>query len=364
MTNRLVLLNPGPVNLTSRVRKALILPDMCHREPDFARVQADIRKRLLKVYGLPAQRYSAVVLTGSGTAAVEAMIASFVPASGKLLILANGVYGERMSKMAQAYGIAHFTMQYAWGAQIPLAEVESVLRTDAMITHVAVIHHETTTGRLNDLAGIGSLCRKYRKIFLVDAVSSFGGEDMEFQKWGIAACAASSNKCLHGVPGAAFVIARKELFAQPGLAGPRSFYLDLAGYFREQEADSSPFTHAVQVFLAFQEALKEYRQQGGVKARIALYRRRAAVIRKYAQSIGLKEYLSGGSLSSILTAFYLPEGLTYARVHDRLRARGFVIYAGQGNLSRSIFRIANMGAISDEDIRRLFCVLKELVCRR
>lgn len=362
--NSFILLNPGPVNLTSRVRQALLNPDICHREPEFSKLQDEIRNGLLRVYGLSPKKYVSILFTGSGTVAVESMIANFVSPSGKLLVLVNGVYGERIKNMAQIHNIPNAILSYHWGDAIKIEDVEETLKKDKKITHIAVVQHETTTGRLNNLKGLGALCRKYKKELLVDAVSSFGAEELNFAGWRIAACAASANKCLHGVPGVAFVIAKREDFNKISYYPKKSFYLDLFNHYQHQEKGSSPFTHAVHVFYAFAEALSEFRGMGGVKARKKRYDTLAALVRKRAKEIGLRFYLNGGPLSCVLTAFYIPDGMTYQGLHDYLRKHGFVIYAGQGNLSKIIFRIANMGNISKKDIERLFRILKERLCRR
>ena len=175
-----ILLNPGPVNLTDGVRQALTQPDLCHREPEFARLQSTIRQRLLSVYELVPETWTAVLLAGSGTAAVEAMITSLVPQNDHVLVLENGVYGERMSKMCRVYGIEYHALTYPWGDPIPFDDVQRELDGHPEITHVAVVHHETTTGRLNDLTAIGKLCVDRGIPLLVDGVSSFAAEAIDF----------------------------------------------------------------------------------------------------------------------------------------------------------------------------------------
>ena len=233
-----ILLNPGPVNLSERVRKALLRPDLCHREAEFVNLQNSIRSNLLDIYQMSYIQWAAVLLTGSGTAAVEAMLTSMVPDDGYVLIIENGVYGERMTKMAQTYGIKHIILKHKWDEAINLEKLSSLLKKEN-VTHVAVVHHETTTGRLNDLAAIAAACNTKDIPLLVDAVSSFGAEKIEFENWDVAACAATANKCLHGVPGAAFVIVRRDLVNQSNLT-PRTLYLDLKNYLKQQDANGTP----------------------------------------------------------------------------------------------------------------------------
>lgn len=342
----------------------MLKPDICHRETEFAQLQNVIRKELLDVYGLSQNSYAAVALTGSGTASVEAMITSLVPINGKLLVLANGVYGERIKKIAENYNIAHSVIKKEWGEELGVVEAEQFLQKDNKITTVAVVHHETTTGRLNDLSSVGTLCQDYGKALLVDAVSSFGAEEIRFDRWGISACAASSNKCLHGVAGASFVLASRSSLESQHVEPARSVYLDLSEYYRQQEKGASPFTHAVQVFYGLAEALAEFKEIGGWTARKREYENRASMIRQNAQQTGISQYLTTGALACSLTSFYLPKSISYNELHDNLRRAGFVIYAGQGKISKKIFRIANMGAITKEDIERFNFALRGILCKQ
>jgi 2-aminoethylphosphonate-pyruvate transaminase len=346
-----ILLNPGPVNLSARVRAALAGPDMCHREPEFSRLQDRIRRGLLGVYGLDPARWSAVLMTGSGTAALEAMIVSLVPGSGRLLVIENGVYGERIAGIAGIYGIDHARVTLPWGAAIPIDTVCARLDAEHDLSHVAVVHHETTTGRLNDLAALGDACRARGRTLLVDAVSSFGGEALDFQHWGIGACAATANKCLHGAPGVSFVVAGRAALAAADVPA-RSLYLDLRGYARAQDAGGTPFTQSVQVFCALAEALDELEDEGGWRARHGRYRDLAQIVRTGLTAQGIRALLAAADSSVVLAAYALPDGIDYATLHDRLKAQGFVIYAGQGGLAQSIFRVSTMGAITAGDMHR------------
>ena len=158
----MLLLNPGPVTLTERVRRSLLQEDLCHRESEFFDVQEEARTRLVGVYDLDPAQWQAVLMTGSGTAAVESMISTLVPANGKLLIVENGVYGERITAIARQYGIAHKVVKHDWMQAPDLARITAALDAGETITHVAIIHHETTTGRLNDLRALGEACRARR----------------------------------------------------------------------------------------------------------------------------------------------------------------------------------------------------------
>lgn len=356
-----ILLNPGPVNLSARVRKALLRPDLCHREAEFARLQDRIRANLLRVYHLPARDWAAVLLTGSGTAAVEAMLASMVPDDGHVLIVENGVYGERMTRMAEVHGIPHTRLHHAWNEPINLAALAQAL-TRRRCTHVALVHHETTTGRLNPLPDIARICATRKIPLLVDAVSSFGAETIDCKHWNIAACAATANKCLHGVPGVSMVMVRREDLRR-GAAVPRSLYLDLSTYLAQQDARGTPYTQSVQCFYALDEALQELRARGGRSKRQQQYRRHLRIIRTGLLRLGIKPLLAENESSCVLHAYHLPQGISYQQLHDGLKKKGFVIYAGQGKLARTLFRVSAMGAITDSDMRRFVSAVASIVPR-
>ncbi|TGN93567.1 2-aminoethylphosphonate aminotransferase [Burkholderia sp. USMB20] len=345
----MLLLNPGPVTLTERVRRSLLQPDLCHRESEFFDLQDEARARLVAAYELDPAEWAAVLMTGSGTAAVESMIAALVPQDGKLLVIENGVYGERITQIAMQYGIAHEVLKHEWMQAPDLAQIAARLDAGGY-SHVAVIHHETTTGRLNDLGAIADVCRARGVKMLVDGVSSFGAEAIDFAGGVIDAVAATANKCLHGVPGAAFVIVRRSALAK---AASRTYYLDLGRLAKLQDQRNTPFTPSVHAYYALVEALREFDEAGGWRARHAHYKALADQAQAGLAARGMSLVLPEGASSVVLRAYRLPQGVTYETLHDGLKARGFVIYAGQGGLSKELFRISTMGAIQAADVERL-----------
>lgn len=346
----MLLLNPGPVTLTERVRDSLLQPDLCHRESEFFDLQDEARARLLGVYDLDPAAWTAVLITGSGTAAVESMIAALVPDDGKLLVIENGVYGERIAQMAGRYGIAHEVCSFDWMQPPDIDTIVARLDADRAFTDVAVIHHETTTGRLNDLRALAAACAARGLRLLVDGVSSFGAEAIPFDEEAIAAVAATANKCLHGVPGVAFVIVRRALLDR---LATRAYYLDLGRLATLQDQRNTPFTPAVHACYALVEALREYDDEGGFAARHSRYAALAERARAGLAGLGIVCAVAASESSVVLRAYLLPDGMSYATLHDGLKARGFVIYAGQGGLSASLFRISTMGDIHAPDIDRL-----------
>lgn len=353
---REVLLNPGPVTLSDGVRAALARGDWCHREPEFAELMQSINRRLAHVYSDAAEDFEAATLTGSGTSAVEGMLQSFAPRDAKTLVVSNGVYGERIAAMLKVQGKPFVSTEGEWLSTIDVNKVIALLDANPDITTVVSVHHETTTGRLNNLNELGGLCKKRGLDLLLDAVSSFGAERIGFDEWNVAAVAATANKCLHAVPGLSFVLARKSVWSRESQAC--SVYLDLVKYHQMQHASGfSPFTPSVQAAFALDVALDELQQHGGWERRGATYRSRAARIAETLDALGVKTLLPRGEYSAVLWTWLLPEAGSYERLHDELKAEGIVIYAGQGNLASSVFRIAHMGDI-DSDLERVRDILK------
>jgi 2-aminoethylphosphonate-pyruvate transaminase len=280
------------------------------------------------------------------------MLASLVAESARVLVIENGVYGERMAQICGQYGISHARTAGSWLSPVDLDVIRRCL--DAKdgtepFTHMAVVHHETTTGRLNDLRPLGELCRAHRMSLLVDGVSSFGAEAIDFSDSSFSAVAATANKCLHGVPGVSFVVVRRSALER---ATRRSYYLDLGRLSRLQDGRDTPFTPAVHATYALVEALREFAEQGG---RIARYRRYAALaeqVRSGLAAFGVESVLAPAQSSVVLRAYHLPPGLGYAALHGGLKSEGFVIYAGQGDLSRTLFRISTMGDLTSADMAR------------
>jgi 2-aminoethylphosphonate-pyruvate transaminase len=352
----MILLNPGPVNVSSRVRGALARGDLCHREPEYAELQASIRSRLVRAFA-PAGGFGAVVVTGSGTAALEAAVTSVLSARGRLIVVSNGVYGERIAAMAEAARLPHTVVAAPWTEPPDLAAVERAL-TAPDAEAVAVVHHETTTGLLNPVAEVGRLARAHGKLVLVDSVSGLAGDALDLDPADLVV--GTGGKCIQAYPGLAFVLVREAVMARLAAYPRRSLYLSLAVHHEAQERGTVPFTPAVQLAYALDEALAELLEEG-VAARIARYAGAARFLRDGFARLGLGFVLPPGLRSNSITSLWLPGGHTYAMLHDGLKARGFVIYEGQGRLAREIFRVANMGQIARADFERFLAALAEVL---
>lgn len=351
-----VLLNPGPVTLTDRVRNSLMQEDLCHREKKFADLLINIKKQLLDVYNL-SEDYDAVVLAGSGTCAVEAMLKSFVNEQDRVLVLSNGVYGERMFSMLEKDKKKVKNQKGNWlrDTDLDLLDVEL---NSGNFTKVVCVHNETTTGRLNDINSVLDICEKHSVKLLLDAVSSFGGEEINFQSPALFSVAATANKCLHGITGAAFVISKNGVFEE-SVGNSSSMYLDLNNYWLSQKDGWCPFTPSIHSLYSLQEALNELEDLGGVRQRNKRYKETAKIIREQLALHGVDLLIEEDSYSSMISSFYIPEKQSYQEIYDSFLEQGFIIYSGQGELANKIFRICNMGDINDSDISLLSSVIRK-----
>lgn len=354
-----ILLNPGPANTTPSVRAALVMPDLCHREPECFDMMRRCREGLVRLAGAGAD-WTAVLFTGSGTAAVEAAICAAVPADGTLVVVNNGVYGDRMLRIARAHGIPTVAVAGDIFAPIRAADVEAALVAHPTATHVAVVHHETTTGLLNPVADIARAAARHGRRLVVDAMSSLFGETLDVTQDGIDFVTASANKCLQGIPGVSFVLARRTALDAVRGRPPRSVYLDLHAHFASQEQDNTPFTPAVQVLHAMEQALVELAREG-LAPRIARYAENARVLREGMARLGFEALGAPAGRSSILTTFRLPPGIAYEPLHDAMKRRGYIIYAGQGDIRSYAFRVSNMGTLTPKDMEGVVAAFEEAI---
>ncbi|KOV11998.1 aminotransferase [Streptomyces sp. XY511] len=360
---RLVLMNPGPVITDDRVRAALAGPDMCHREPEFSDLLTRVRHKTTLVAG-GDDRHTSVVLTGSGTAAVEAAVSSAVPHGGGLLVIDNGHYGERFRHIADAHGIRAHRLELGWATPVDLDAVDRALAADPGLTHVGVVHHETSSGMLNDVAAVTRIAHAHGREVVVDAVSSIGAERISLAADGVDWLAGSANKCLEGAPGLGFVSAARTSFE--ALAGHprRGYYLDLHRHYAAQEKAQAPaFTPAIPGFYAFDAAL-DLALAEGWEARHARYTALARRLRDGLEALGLEILLPPGQRAASLTAVRIPDGCGYAELHGGLRAEGFVIYSAQEQLAADFFRLSTMGQMTQRDIDRFLTVLTRILTAR
>lgn len=351
-----LLFNPGPTNVSEAVREAIKTPDICHREKEFSDVLENVRQKILTVVN-GEKTHTVVAFVASSTGANEAVISSIW---GKILLIENGKYSERLGKIAQRYSLPLVSLKFEPFKAVDLDRVEAVLKTDRKITHILMVHHETTTGMVLPLREIGRLAKKYEKVLFADTVSSLGGYEIDVGKDNLAFCAVNSNKGLQSFPGLSFVIAKKNELKKLKDKS-RSFYFDLFAQWEEEENEGQlPFTPAVQLFFALDKALDELLKEG-VNNRIQRYKENAERMRTGLKALGFKFVLPDNLQSNILTAIRLPKDMDYWKVHDELKKRGFTIYSGQSTLDQGIFRIASFGHTNKKDVDSLLRAFGEIL---
>jgi 2-aminoethylphosphonate-pyruvate transaminase len=347
----MVLLNPGPVNVSDRVRRALARPDICHRESEFADLLHRIQQKLLQAFVPGAEsEYTAVVLSGSGTAAVEAAVMSCLPHGKRLMVINNGVYGERISNMIGLHRLGASELKLDWSARLDPERLRLALRQHPEVHAVAMVHHETTTGLINNVKELADVADSQNRVFVLDSVSGLAGEPLDIAGSHIYMVAGTAGKCIQGFPGASFVLVRKGFLERMRRYPKRSWYLHLTHYVDDQGNGTVPFTPAVQVYYAFEEALDELLEEG-VANRIHRYKKVSTMIREKLRALGIKPMLAPEFQSNTITCFHMPAGLSYQTLHDRLKEQGYVIYAGQGPLEGKTFRIANMGVLTVDNVQ-------------
>jgi 2-aminoethylphosphonate-pyruvate transaminase len=356
-----VLFAPGPVMTSARVKAALVHYDVCHRDQDYSSVVDRLQVKLRPVFGASPE-HETLLLTGSGTAAMEMAISSVVPPGKKILVVSNGAFGDRLDEIAALHGIARVTLRYDWGTLPSPRDVARALDADREIAAAAMIHHETSVGILNPVGEVGRLCGARGVTFIVDAVSALGAEDVDVVRDHVDICYSSANKCLHSVSGVSFMCVAPEVWGRIAPIQPRVYYLDMLRHRRYlDELRQTPFTPAVSSFNALETALDELAEQGGVPSRRELYRKRSLRIRRLFGDLGFESFTNTGRESHTISTFRLPDFLQVETLYDGLKRRGYIIYRCKGALAEHYVQVANMGEISDETIDAFLAAVTEVV---
>lgn len=351
------LLTPGPLTTTSSVKEEMLL-DRCTWDNDYKNTTQKIRAKLLELAGVDHKEYTTVLMQGSGTFAVEAVMNSTISNQDKVLIITNGAYGERIVKIAKYIGLAFSEYSVPYNEYPNEEEIRNILEEDSDITHMVMVHCETTTGILNPIEGISELSMEFGKTLIVDAMSSFGGIEINVGELGIDYLISSANKCIQGVPGFAFVIARLEkLLACEG--NSRSLSLDIYDQWKEMNKDGKwRFTSPTHVVAAFSKALDELDEEGGIPARFSRYQNNNQILRERLKKIGFHAYITEEKQSPIITTFLFPnESFQFEDFYYYVKMRGFVLYPGKLT-EINTFRIGNIGDIYEEDIQTLCNVIE------
>ncbi|KEO82128.1 aminotransferase class V-fold PLP-dependent enzyme [Tumebacillus flagellatus] len=342
-----VLLCPGPVMVSKKVKSALLHADIGHRETEFIEILTRCRAKLNKVYGA-TQDYTNVILTGSGTAANEALLSSYGPGKN-LLILSNGEFGNRLIDLARCHNLTYTALEFGWTKPMDLVKIEETVATgnfDALM----MVHHETSTGMLNPINEIGALLKAHNVEFLVDAVSSIGAEALNVEKANITFCTASANKALASLPGLAFVCGKRSAFQALQGKPAHTRYLDLYRHYEFEELHyQTPNTPAVSLFYALETALDELLQDT-LDKRMQHYGYLSSLIRNRLKKLGMSFPIEESRMSRVLTTVYYPSGVDVEGFHEWVKQHNYVIYRGKGPLLGRAFQIANIGHVREEHV--------------
>lgn len=355
-----LLLTPGPLTTSETVKKAMEF-DYCTWDDDYKEITQSIRQSLLALADVNPSKYTAVPIQGSGTYGVESVISSVVSDSDTLLIAVNGSYGKRISQMADVYGINHIDLTIDEQRPVLLEDIKSVVEMHPEITHFAMIHCETTTGILNPIEEIIPWIHEQEIITIVDAMSSFGGIPIDVSGIHIDFLISSTNKCIQGVPGFSFVIAKKSILeATKGIA--RTLSLDLYDQYNEMETNNGKwrFTSPTHVVHAFAQALEELKLEGGLQSRYKRFQANQKQLATGMKHLGFEVLIDEKWQSPIITSFIYPtDDFDFYKFYQELKESGFVIYPGK--ISKvPTFRIGNIGEVYRDDIARLLKVIQEI----
>lgn len=355
------LLTPGPLTTTATVKQEMLF-DHCTWDDDYKKITLKIRNQLLQLAHVNENDYTVVLMQGSGTFGVESVITSVIGEDEKLLIVANGAYGKRIKDICEHADVNHTVIEFAEDENPDAKIIAKALQDDGAITHVAMVHSETTSGILNDIESVAKIVKENNKVFIVDAMSSFGGVDIDVGKLGIDFIVSSANKCIQGVPGFSFIVANKELLiASKGKA--RSLSLDLYDQWQTMDKDGKwRFTSPTHVVLAFSKAIDEMIQEGGIEARSKRYYDNNRLLIEKMKELGIKSYVDLAYQGPIITTFYYPEGKNFAfsEMYEYIKTRGYAIYPGKLTTAQT-FRIGNIGEIYKSDILNLHSIIKDFL---
>jgi 2-aminoethylphosphonate-pyruvate transaminase len=355
-----LLLTPGPLTTADATREAM-LRDWGSRDGAFIALNRRIRERLVALAGGEGT-HVCVPLQGSGTFAVEAMLGSFVPKNGRLLIVINGAYGQRMKRMCSYLGRSVVTYETPEDTPPDPAEVDRRLAADAAITHVAVVHCETTSGILNPVPAIAAIVAAHGRRLLIDSMSGFGALLLDAREVPFDALAASANKCLEGVPGVAFVLARRSaLEATAGNAPTLSF--DLLDQLQSMEKNAQwRFTPPTHVIAALGAALDAHEKEGGVAGRNARYASNCRILVDGMRALGFETLLPDALQAPIIVTFHMPADprFRFDAFYDKLRERGYVIYPGKLTVADS-FRIGCIGHLGEAEMKGALAAIRAVL---
>ncbi|KAL4238713.1 hypothetical protein ACF0H5_003420 [Mactra antiquata] len=359
------LFTPGPLGTSPSVKSAM-LRDLGSRDVEFIQLVKDIRKKLVNVAGVSGAEFTAVPMQGSGTFAVEAVFQTALPrTNAKVLVFENGAYGKRLGKVCEVMGVEVDVVSFPENEYVDVKKVESLLKGNNSYNLVAMVHCETSSGVFNPVVDVGKLVKKLNPdcTYFVDGMSSFGAVPLDIEDGCIDFLVSSANKCLEGVPGFSYAIARlSKLMKCKG--NSRSLSLDLYDqYDNLEKTNQFRFTPPTHTMLAFYKALEEFEKEGGVTGRSARYQENCSILKSGMKELGFQEFLEPYHKGYIITSYKFPDdpNFNFNDFYMKLNERDQVIYPGKV-LNADCFRIGNIGYLFPQDIRYLLQCIKD-VCK-
>lgn len=349
---------PGPVNIASNVKKATIANEIGHREPEFTTLLRNVNRKLLEVFEVRTKKlYRPVLITGSGTAANESILASAI-GNRSILIISNGEFGERLIKISQLHNKKTKSIKFAWAEQINLEKIEKFIEKNK-IDVLMMVHHETSSGMLNPIDRVGTMTKRLGVQFIVDAVSSAGVEKIDLENWNISFCTTSSGKALGSLPGLGIIIGRVSDFNELIKIKSKSIYLDLYNLYKYSRfSEQTPNTPAVQLIYALDQALTNILLVG-VKNKRDYVRNMTELLRKEMKKMGFNFLIDEKFMCSMLTTVALPNSMQIDLLRSELRKKDIIIYNGKGPFLNAAFQVGNIGNLNERNIKYFLKSLKD-----
>ena len=346
---------------SEKVKKSMSHPDIPHRRKIFEGYLERNRANLLKLFNAD-ENYTTVLVSGSGTAANETALSSIIKETDEVLLIKNGVFGERLDEILSCYHYPIHRLDYTWGQPPDVAEVDAALAENPRIQWVCMVYQETSVGMRNPVEEIGEVVKKHGRKYFVDCISAIGGEDVNVVREHIDVATGSGNKAISGPTGISFVCAKRSSVPSLDEIPRRNIYLNLQNHIKwAEERSQTPNTPAVTNFIGLDAALTELHEEG-IENRIARYQKCRKIIRDGLKDLGLRLLLPDELNSNTVTSVFLPEGIQLADFIDEMEERGYVLYPGKGHFfEENMFQIANMGWLSEEDCHQLLRVLADVI---
>ncbi len=354
---RVKLMIPGPVELSDKVLKAMAQPPIGHRTPDFEKILEECWNGLKDVY---RTKNDVILITGSGTAGMDAAIASTIGEGDEYVCIGGGKFGERFAEIVESYGGKAKKVEVKWGEAVdPTAVEEAIEASDAKA--ITLTQNETSTGVLHDAEAIGKIAKKHDLLFIMDAITALGGDYVETDKWGVDLCISGSQKCLAAPPGLAFVSVSERAWGVMEKNNIKNYYLDLASYRKSLKKKTTPFTPSVSLIYGLRAALEELREEG-LENRIRRYRKTAGACRAAVKAMDLRLLPREEVASNTITAILAPNGMDADAIRKKVKEEhGYALAGGQDELKGKIFRIGHMGNVNEKDLLSVIAGLEKVL---